>query len=257
MKVIVTGAAQGIGKAIALKIASDSKAQQGAKILLTDQHQDSLETVANEVRGLGSEAHTLAGDLTDPNFIQELSASIHLIGGLDAVASNAGLSLHSPLLTLSLEQWQTNFDLHVRAPWLLARACHAALKASRGAFIITASVSGTHPTPPGGAYSSSKAAALMLAKQMAVEWGPDGIRVNTVSPGMTLTPMTHSAYTQPGVMAQRESRIPLRRIGKAADIAKAVAFLMSQEASYITGADIIVDGGLTQTLMAYNPGWKT
>ena len=69
--------------------------------------------------------------------------------------------------------------------------------------------------------------------------------------------MTQSAYTQPGVMAQRELRIPLRRIGQPEDIAKAVAFLMSPEAHYITGADIVVDGGLTQTLMAYNPGWKT
>lgn len=75
--------------------------------------------------------------------------------------------------------------------------------------------------------------------------------------GLGHTPMTQSAYTQPGVMAQRESRIPLRRIGQPEDIAKAVAFLMSPEANYITGADIVVDGGLTQTLMAYNPGWKT
>ena len=254
MKAIVTGAAQGIGKAIALKIAQD---HHGAKLLLTDQNPESLESIANEVRALGASAHIKSGDLTDPQFIDELTSEISWLGGLDAVASNAGVALHSPLLTLSLEMWEKNFALHVRAPWLLAKACHATLKASQGAFIITASVSGTHPTPPGGAYSSSKAAALMLAKQMAVEWGPDGIRVNTVSPGMTLTPMTHSAYTQPGVMAQRESRIPLRRIGQPDDIAKAVTFLMSSEASYITGADIVVDGGLTQTLMAYNPGWKT
>lgn len=254
MKVIVTGAAQGIGKAIALKIAKD---HPGSKLLLTDLNQVSLDAVANEVRALGSQAFTKAGDLNDPTFIDELTSEISNLGGLDAVASNAGIALHSPLLTLSLDMWEKNFALHVRAPWLLAKACHAALKASRGAFIITASISGTHPTPPGGAYSSSKAAALMLAKQMAVEWGPDGIRVNTVSPGMTLTPMTHSAYTQPGVMAQRESRIPLRRIGQPEDIAKAVTFLMSPEADYITGADIVVDGGLTQTLMAYNPGWKT
>jgi glucose 1-dehydrogenase len=254
MKVIVTGAAQGIGRAIALKIAKD---YQGAKLLLTDLNQVSLDAVANEVSELGCRAYVKAGDLTDPIFIEGLSAEISNLGGLDAVASNAGIALHSPLLNLSLEMWEKNFALHVRAPWLLAKVCHASLKASQGAFIITASVSGTHPTPPGGAYSSSKAAALMLAKQMAVEWGPDGIRVNTVSPGMTLTPMTHSAYTQPGVMAQRESRIPLRRIGQPEDIAKAVAFLMSPEANYITGADIVVDGGLTQTLMAYNPGWKT
>lgn len=254
MKVIVTGAAQGIGRAIALKIAKD---YQGAKLLLTDLNQVSLDAVANEVSELGCRAYVKAGDLTDPIFIEGLSAEISNLGGLDAVASNAGIALHSPLLNLSLEMWEKNFALHVRAPWLLAKVCHASLKASQGAFIITASVSGTHPTPPGGAYSSSKAAALMLAKQMAVEWGTDGIRVNTVSPGMTLTPMTHSAYTQPGVMAQRESRIPLRRIGQPEDIAKAVAFLMSPEANYITGADIVVDGGLTQTLMAYNPGWKT
>jgi glucose 1-dehydrogenase len=254
MKVIVTGAAQGIGRAIALKIAKD---YQGAKLLLTDLNQVSLDAVANEVSELGCRAYVKAGDLTDPIFIEGLSAEISNLGGLDAVASNAGIALHSPLLNLSLEMWEKNFALHVRAPWLLAKVCHASLKASQGAFIITASVSGTHPTPPGGAYSSSKAAALMLAKQMAVEWGPDGIRVNTVSPGMTLTPMTHSAYTQPGVMTQRESRIPLRRIGQPEDIAKAVAFLMSPEANYITGADIVVDGGLTQTLMAYNPGWKT
>jgi glucose 1-dehydrogenase len=254
MKVIVTGAAQGIGRAIALKIAKD---YQGAKLLLTDLNQVSLDAVANEVSELGCQAYVKAGDLTDPHFIEGLRAEISNLGGLDAVASNAGIALHSPLLNLSLEMWEKNFALHVRAPWLLAKVCHGALKASQGAFVITASVSGTHPTPPGGAYSSSKAAALMLAKQMAVEWGPDGIRVNTVSPGMTLTPMTHSAYTQPGVMAQRESRIPLRRIGQPEDIAKAVAFLMSPEAHYITGADIVVDGGLTQTLMAYNPGWKT
>ena len=254
MKVIVTGAAQGIGRAIALKIAKD---YQGAKLLLTDLNQVSLDAVANEVSELGCRAYVKAGDLTDHIFIEGLSAEISNLGGLDAVASNAGIALHSPLLNLSLEMWEKNFALHVRAPWLLAKVCHGALKASQGAFVITASVSGTHPTPPGGAYSSSKAAALMLAKQMAVEWGPDGIRINTVSPGMTLTPMTHSAYTQPGVMAQRESRIPLRRIGQPEDIAKAVAFLMSPEANYITGADIVVDGGLTQTLMAYNPGWKT
>jgi glucose 1-dehydrogenase len=257
MKLIVTGAAQGIGRAIALKVASNAKDHPGTQVLLTDLHLASLDSVAQEVRALGAVAHTVAGDMTDPEFIQSLNDGIARMGGLNAVASNAGVALHSPLLTLSLEHWEKNFALHVRAPWLLGRVCHAALKVSQGAFIITASVSGTHPTPPGGAYSSSKAAALMLAKQMAVEWGPDGIRVNTVSPGMTLTPMTHNAYTQPGVMAQREARIPLRRVGQPEDIAQAVYFLMCQEANYITGADIVVDGGLTQTLMAYNPGWKT
>jgi len=256
MKAMITGAAQGIGRAIALKLASDAQSKGGAKLLLTDLHVESLETLADEIRAIGSDVRTMAGDMTNPNFIDSLRDGISAMGGLDAVASNAGISLQGPLLSLSMDQWERSFALHARAPWLLAKICHADLKASQGAFIITASISGTHATPPGGAYSSSKAAALMLAKQLAVEWGPDGIRINTVSPGMTLTPMTHAAYTQPGVMEQREARIPLRRVGQAADIAKAVAFLMSQEAAYITGVDLVVDGGLTQTLMAFNPGWK-
>lgn len=121
--------------------------------------------------------------------------------------------------------------------------------------VITASISGEHATPPGGAYSPSKAAALMLAKQLAVEWGPDGIRVNTVSPGMIVTPMTQVVYDDPAARAQREARVPLRRVGEPEDIANAVAMLLGPDAAYITGADLVVDGGLVNTLMAHNPGW--
>ena len=106
------------------------------------------------------------------------------------------------------------------------------------------------------AYSASKAAAIMLARQLAVEWGPDGIRVNTVSPGMTLTPLTRDMYTRPGVLEQREARVPLGRVGQPQDIANAVAFLMGPDAAYISGTDLVVDGGLVNTLMAYNRSWK-
>jgi glucose 1-dehydrogenase len=256
MRAIVTGAAGGIGRAIALKLTRDAAARGGAHLLLADRQAEPLAAVAEEVRELGGKALVMVGDLADPRFPAELGQAARQLGGLDAVASNAGISLQGPLLDYTVAQWDLSFAVHVRAPWLLAQACHAALKDSGGAFIITASVSAEHATPPGGAYSSSKAAALMLARQLAVEWGPDGIRVNTVSPGMTLTPMTHAAYTQAGVMAQREARIPLRRIGQPEDIANAVAFLAGPDAHYITGADLVVDGGLTRTLMAYNPGWK-
>ena len=241
MKVIVTGAAQGIGRAIALKIAKD---YQGAKLLLTDLNQVSLDVVANEVSELGCRAYVKAGDLTDPIFIEGLSAEISNLGGLDAVASNAGIALHSPLLNLSLEMWEKNFALHVRAPWLLAKACHAALKASQGAFIITASVSGTHPTPPGGAYSSSKAAALMLAKQMARELGVHGIRVNVVAPGIVKAGMAGELLKTDPVYAKRAGKVvPLGEFQTANQVADVVGFLCSTAGDYITGTVLLADGG--------------
>lgn len=256
MRAIITGAARGIGQAIAHRLVQHNGGGATATCLvLADQHADELEALADVLRQQGARVETRTGDLADVDFPQRLADAAEAFGGLDAVASNAGLAIHRPLLRYSTDDWDRCFAVHARAPWLLAKACHAALKVSRGAFVITASISANHPTPPGGAYSPSKAATLMLARQLAVEWGPDGIRVNTVSPGMTLTPMTHAAYTAPGVMAQREARIPLRRIGQPEDVAAAVAFLMGPDAAYISGADLVVDGGLVNTLMAYNPGW--
>ena len=109
--------------------------------------------------------------------------------------------------------------------------------------------SGTNATAPLGAYSASKAAALMLVRQMALEWGPDGIRVNALSPGLTETPGTASVYAQPNAREQRESRIPLRRVARAEDMSNALSFLIGPDAAYVNGIDLLVDGGLSQTLM--------
>jgi len=127
------------------------------------------------------------------------------------------------------------------------RGCsHAPLKESHGSLLLTTSISGTNATPSLGAYSASKAAAIMLARQLALDWGPDGIRVNTLSPGLTLTegnPM--NAET----IALREARIPLRRVASPEDIAGAASFLIGADACYVSGVDLVVDGGLVNTLM--------
>jgi glucose 1-dehydrogenase len=123
------------------------------------------------------------------------------------------------------------------------------LKASRGAIVATASISATQPTPPHGAYSASKAALVMLIKQMAYEFGPDGIRCNCVSPGMIHTGMTNSVYSDPTLRAERASQIPLRRVGDPEDVAAVVAFLAGPAAGYVTGVDLIVDGGVSTALM--------
>lgn len=255
MRALITGAARGIGRAIALRLAQDAGPK--ARLLLTDFRADDLQAVAQAARALGAQVITEAADLTDPKAPAALAAHLSTLGGLDALISNAGVALRGPLLSLSVADWDTTHALHVRAPWLLARACHAALKECRGSIVITASVSAQHATTPGGAYSTSKAAARMLAQQLAVEWGPDGIRVNSVSPGMIVTPMTQQVYDDPASRAQREARVPLRRIGEPEDIANVVAFLVGPDAAYVHGADLVVDGGLVQTLMAGNPGWKS
>lgn len=257
MRAIITGAARGIGRAISRRLVRDAEGGR-AQLLLADQHEDELHALADELRVLGAECLVRAGNLADPTYPEALARAAEAWGGLDAVASNAGLMRPAPLLDYAIADWDLTFAVHVRAPWLLAKACHPALKASRGAFVITSSISGTHPTPPGGAYSPSKAAAIMLARQLAVEWGSDGIRVNALSPGMTVTEGTAPAYSQPGALAQREARIPLRRVGQPEDIAAVAAFLMGPDAAYVSGVDLAVDGGLGQMAMASMnmSGWQ-
>lgn len=259
MRCIVTGAARGIGRAIALRLAQDAAAHGGARIALVDQHQGELDALAGELQALGSRALALTGDLCDAALPQRLvDASLKAFGGLDAVASNAGFAIPGELVRYETDAWDRIFAVNVRAPWLLAKAAHAALKASRGAFLLTASISGTHATSPLGAYSPSKAAALMLVKQLANEWGPDGIRVNALSPGLTLTPGTAAAYADPAARSQREQRVPLRRLAEAQDMAGAAAFLLGPDAAYITGAELVIDGGLGNTLMGalQMSGWQ-
>lgn len=167
------------------------------------------------------------------------------LGGLDAVVSNAGVSRPSSLVHLSLEDWDYLLAVNTRAPWLLAKAAHPALRASRGSFVSVASMSGVQPNPGMGAYSPSKAAVLMLVRTLAQEWAADGIRVNAVSPGLIHTSLTARVYADAATKASREALVPLHRIGNPdTDIAGLVAFLIGPDAGYVTGQNILADGGL-------------
>jgi len=259
MRCIVTGAARGIGRAIALRIARDAAAGGGAQLALADVHADELAALQDELQALGSSAITVTGDLADAAFPARLcTAAVEALGGLDAVVSNAGLATPGLLADYTVEAWDRVFAVNTRAPWLLAQAAYPALREARGALLLVASISATHATSPLGAYSPSKAAALMLVRQLAGEWGPDGIRVNALSPGLTLTPGTAVAYADPQARAQREQRVPLRRLAGAEDMAAAAAFLIGPDAAYVSGAELQVDGGLGQTLMGSLPmgGWS-
>lgn len=260
LRAIVTGAARGIGRAMALRLAADSVAryQRPAAIVLADQHADELAMLADELRATGATAVVCAGDLADQSEPMRIAQAAAAFGGLECVASNAGFARPASLLAASVDDWDRVFAVHVRAAWLLGRATHPLLAKARGVFVITTSVSGTHATPPLAAYSPSKAAALMLMRQMAVEWGPDGIRVNALSPGLTMTPGTAAAYAQPGAESARAARIPLRRVAQADDLAAALSFLVGPDARYMHGAELVIDGGLVNTLMPSltMPAWS-
>ena len=171
------------------------------------------------------------------------------MGGIDAVVSNAGIIAAGALVDLEPEDFDRIYAVNTKANWALAKAAYPHLVASKGAFVATASMSASQPTPGLGFYSSSKAALLMLVRQLALEWGKDGIRCNTVSPGPTYTPMTKTGYDDAERRAQRESMIPLGKLGMAEDVANAILFLIGRGAGHITGIDIVVDGGMSNNLM--------
>lgn len=251
MRILLTGAARGIGRAMAERLARDSLQRHGApaRMVLADLHESELAELAERLRADGAEVRAITADMADPQVPARLVEAAADFGGLDAVVSNAGFAIPSPLLDARVEDWDTVFAVHVRAAWLLGRAAHPLLKAARGCIVVTTSIAGSHPTAPLAAYSPSKAAALMLVRQMALEWGPDGIRATALSPGVTETPGTAPVYADPKSRAQREARVPLRRIAQAEDMANALSFLVGPDAGYVSGTELLVDGGLSTGLM--------
>lgn len=242
MRVIVTGAASGIGRAVAELLGNGSH-----QLLLSDRDGDGLQAVA---AAIGPQAAICITDLgaADCGDVLVAAALAHM-GGIDAVVSNAGIIAGAPLVDQTIEQFDRIYAINTRATWLIAKAAHPHLAASRGALVATASMSATQPTPGLGFYSSSKAALIMLVRQLSLEWGGDGIRCNTVSPGPTYTPMTQVGYDIAERRAQREAMIPLGKLGLAEDVANAILFLISPKATHITGIDILVDGGMSNNLM--------
>jgi glucose 1-dehydrogenase len=214
-----------------------------------------VNVVVAELRELGAEAVALHGDMGDAEApAQVVAEAVRRLGGLDGLVSNAGINRPGALLDYSVEDWDRVFAVNTRATWLLARAAHGALRASRGAVVAVASMSGRHAHAGLGPYGPSKAALVMLVGVLAQEFGRDGIRVNTVSPGMVRTGMTAGVYADARVAAERDALVPLGRVATPEDIADVIAFLLGPDARYVNGHDLVVDGGVTGNFLGRFPG---
>jgi glucose 1-dehydrogenase len=248
MRAVVTGAAGGIGRGVAQALSAGAAARgDDCRLLLVDRDGPRVADLAAQLAG----AEALALDLADPAAGETVAgAARERLGGLDALISNAGVVEACALADLELSDWDRTFAINTRATFLLARAAYPLLREAGGAIVATASIAAREPAPPMGAYGPSKAALVMLVRQLAYEWGPDGIRCNCVSPGTTHTGMTDGTYSDPEAKAERASHLPLRRIADPEEIAAVIAFLAGPEAGYVTGIDVLVDGGLGTSLLA-------
>lgn len=252
LRVLVTGAAQGIGRATCVRLAKASLRWRNApaRILAVDLSEPHLNELAELLRSEDAEVHSMPGDVTDPDLPRRaVDFADETLGGLDCLVSNAGFARHAPLVDLALEQWDLVFQANVRAPWLLAKHAQRLLADSRGSMVILGSISGINPQIGLGAYSPSKAAAIMLARQLAVEWAGSGIRVNAVSPGPTHTATTGRFYANEEILRERIEKMPVGRIGQADDIAAAIEFLCGPDAAYVNGENVIIDGALSTAAM--------
>src|SRR6478609_5598736 len=257
MRALVSGGSSGIGASACRRIAETALARGVQPMIAVCGHilTTSQEEVVRSIQSMGGTAIALVGDLGDPDVPGRLvETAVAEFGGLDALVANAGIANPAQICDLSLEDWDTMFSVNLRGAWRLAKASQPHLRESRGAACFTSSMSGQQPHAGSGAYSPSKAALTMMAQTLALEWAPEGIRVNVVSPGMTHTPMTEKMYADPEIKREREGIIPLGRIGDPMDIANVIEFLVSPLSGYVTGQDVCVDGGFSKSILSHIPG---
>ncbi len=257
LRALVTGATGGIGRATCFALV-DSARERGLRPVIAaaaSRPGPALDALVADLAARGADAFGLHADLSDAEACRRLAAdAIERCDGLDVLVSNAGIARGAPLATLDPADWDAVFAIDVRATWLLAQAAHPALAPTRGAIVAVGSISAHYPFPGLGAYSPAKAALVMLCRQLAQEWAADGIRVNSVSPGLIRTPLTEPIYRDPEILRRRQEAVPLGRIGTPEDVARAVVHLAGPGAGYVTGVDLRLDGGLGDRVLATIPG---
>jgi NAD(P)-dependent dehydrogenase (short-subunit alcohol dehydrogenase family) len=248
--VVVTGAGGGLGAAIA-------GAAAGAGWFVGALDRDGPAAAATATR-LGDAAEALEADITDEASVEAALDRFAAVTGRPApsgLVCNAGIVRFGPLLEVSAEDWRSVVDVNVSGTFLTARAVARRQVAADlpGAIVTVTSMNGVAPGPNAGAYGTTKAGIARLTQQMALEWGVHGIRVNAVAPGLIDAGMSEPIYADQDIRRRRSAAVPLGRLGTGDDVARAVLFLLSDQAGYITGTELLVDGGVTMSVIGTLP----
>jgi NAD(P)-dependent dehydrogenase (short-subunit alcohol dehydrogenase family) len=239
---IITGASQGIGSGIALKFADE-----GADVVVNYyRHGKMAETVADQIRSSGRQTLTVKADVSQSTDVNDMVHKVlDTFGRIDILVNNAGIFMGGEIADLKEEIWDRVMAVNLKGVFLCCRAVGKYMidHHVRGAIVNIASISGSLPELNGNAYSPSKAGVISLSALLAVEWAKYGIRVNSLSPGPVMTPLQQNIYSTPELLEARNRGIPMKRHGKPEEIGKAAVFLASDDASYVTGENLSVDGG--------------
>ncbi|OQA58413.1 MAG: Cyclopentanol dehydrogenase [Candidatus Atribacteria bacterium ADurb.Bin276] len=245
-KVFISGGATGIGEAAALLFA-----QQGAIVTIFDRDIENGEKCLQKILDGGGRGIFISGNLIYPEEIEKaIDQSLKTYGGIDILINNAGVESPYSVHEMPIEEWDRVMAVNLRGMYLMAKAVIPIMKKSGGGAIVnTASISGLLGWPISAAYCASKGGVIQLTKQMAVDYAQDNIRVNCIAPGTTLTPLIERIFQQESEPEKAKQQIsqmhPLGRFAQPEEIAQAILFLASEDASFITGAVLPVDGGYT------------
>lgn len=238
---IITGSSRGIGRAIALRMA-----QHGAKVVVSSRKAEACETVAAEIRQVGGEAIVVPCNVSDKTQLQALvDATVKQWGRIDVLVCNAAVNpFFGPSKDIPDDAFDKIMDVNIKSNhWLANMVAPGMAERGGGAIIIISSVGGLFGSNTLGAYGISKAADMQLARNLAVEWGPQNLRANCIAPGLIKTDFARALWENPEISKKATKGYALRRIGEPDEIAGAAVFLASAAGQFMTGQTMVIDGG--------------